>query len=629
MLKKKELKGCSKLSWFSSVLQYMDNQAGLYAFIAAALIVLIYLIKPKPRDKTIPSLIFIMKQSGKAKKQSFFRRLVSEFLFFLHLLIILLLAASATQPFFFSDLQVDAENTVLILDISASMATKDGLSTRFERMQSEAKSNLDGKISIILAGNEPFAVLDGGKKSDAISVIESITPTASLSNIGNSILTANDLLKEKKGIIVVISDFITTEGLEADVAKKTVEAKGRIIKFVNVKKDAKNIGIVDLQLEDDKITATIHNYNTEEKIVTVKFNQDSQQQVKISQDMSTKVSFSPIQGINKLSIDVNNGDDDLLADNIAYASYPLIEQKKILLISNKQKTAILPALQAYKESWNNHVSIDVAEPPKLPIIDHDLIIIDGFDKTKLPNAVIENIDKLVSKGKTNLIVTPQDDFKETKIAKIFPFEILGKGNETEVFNQLAISDITKDVSFSKVNKYLRLRLTDAKSISLAATPDNDTIILISEYNAGLIMYYGINDQESNFRFQISYPIFWQQTIDYMLNKQSLQTLNYKVHDKLLYEDAIQIQTPTKNIKSALVDFDEAGVYKIKGKDIAVNLLNKKESNVNALTDAESNEKLDLESSQSKEKMRLLPYIVYAIIAFLFIELLYIKVRGDL
>ena len=239
------------MSWINTALQYIDNQAGLYAFIAVILVVLIYLIKPKPKDKTIPSLIFIMKQSGKAKKQSFFRRLVSEVLFFMHLLIIMLLAASATQPFFFSDLQVNAENTVLVLDISASMTTKDGLSTRFERMQSEAKSNLDGKISIILAGNEPFVVLDGGKKSDAVSIIESIMPTASLSNIGNSILTANDMLKEKKGIIVVISDFIGTEGLEADVAKKTVEAKGKTIKFIDLKKtNAKSVGIVDLQLDD-------------------------------------------------------------------------------------------------------------------------------------------------------------------------------------------------------------------------------------------------------------------------------------------------------------------------------------------------------------------------------------------
>lgn len=618
------------MSWINTALQYIDNQAGLYAFIAVILVVLIYLIKPKPKDKTIPSLIFIMKQSGKAKKQSFFRRLVSEVLFFMHLLIIMLLAASATQPFFFSDLQVNAENTVLVLDISASMTTKDGLSTRFERMQSEAKSNLDGKISIILAGNEPFVVLDGGKKSDAVSIIESIMPTASLSNIGNSILTANDMLKEKKGIIVVISDFIGTEGLEADVAKKTVEAKGKTIKFIDLKKtNAKSVGIVDLQLDDDKVIAAIHNYNTEEEIVTVKFNQDSTQQVKVSSDMSTKVSFKPLQGINKLSIDVNSGNDYFLLDNTVYISYPVIEEKKILLISNKPKNAILPALQAYKDSWNSHISIDVAEPPKLPIINHDLIIIDGFEKTKLPNAVIENIEKLINKGKTNLIVTPQDDLKETKIAKIFPFEILGKGNETEVFNQLAVSEITKDVSFSKVNKYLRVRITDNKPITLAATPDNDSIIFISGYGAGFIMYYGIYDQESNFKYQISYPIFWQQTIDYMLNKQSLQTLNYKIHDKLLYEDAMQIQTPTKSIKSALIDFDEVGVYKIKNKDIAVNLLNKKESNVNTVNDAASNEQFDLEGSQSKEKTRLLPYIVYAILAFLFIELLYIKVRGDL
>ncbi len=613
------------MSWFTAVLQNIDNQKGLYAFIAIAILILVYLIKPKPRERTVPSLIFVMKQIGKAKKQSFFRRLIAEVLFFLHLLLLLLLAIAATQPFFHTNIEQQSENTVLVLDISASMAVKDGLSTRFDRMKSEALNNMNGKISIILVGNEPFVILDSGKKTDAEDIVNNLKQTASLSNIGNAILTASDLLKDKKGIIVVISDFITTEGLEADIARKTVEAKGGTVKFIDVKKGtANNVGIVDLQLEEDAVIATIENFNNKEESFAVKFNDNEEQQVKISPEVTTKVSFKPIPGINKISLTV---DDDFALDNTAYISYPTIEEKRILLITNKEKSSLIPVLESYKSGWNNHVTVEVAQPPKLPIINHDIVILDGFDKSKVPSSVLENIEKSVSKGKTNLIITAQDDLKDTQVASIIPADFIGKGAETDVFNQLSMAEITTDVSFSKVNKYLKIK--PKKGITLAATPGNESLILLSDYDNGLVLYYGIYDEESKFRYQVSYPVFWQQAIDYLLQKQSVSNLNYKIHEKLVFEDLLPIKTPTKDEKVGTLDFDEVGIYTIKNKQVAVNLLDKKESNINIANEALKTQVYALDQTESKEKLRILPYLVYAFLAILFIELLYIKIRGDL
>src|SRR3989338_11336279 len=132
-----------------------NRPIGLLALIAVAVFIILYLRRPKPQDKVIPSLMFIMKDDKKSTQYAFFQKLMSNLLFLMQLLSILGLALVAAAPYAKLKYDVTLENTVIILDVSASMQAKEKGATRFEEALGKAKSSLSGSNSIIMAENTP------------------------------------------------------------------------------------------------------------------------------------------------------------------------------------------------------------------------------------------------------------------------------------------------------------------------------------------------------------------------------------------------------------------------------------------------------------------------------------------
>src|SRR3989344_8304817 len=105
---------------------------GLLALLGVAAFVVLYLRRPKPVDKVIPSLMFIMKDNKKSKQYSFFQKLMTNLLFLFQLLSILGLALVAAAPFVKLKYDTTLENTVIIIDVSASMQNKEKGTARFD-----------------------------------------------------------------------------------------------------------------------------------------------------------------------------------------------------------------------------------------------------------------------------------------------------------------------------------------------------------------------------------------------------------------------------------------------------------------------------------------------------------------
>ncbi|MBI2656901.1 BatA domain-containing protein, partial [Candidatus Woesearchaeota archaeon] len=72
---------------------------GLWALAAVAVFIILYLRRPKPQEKIIPSLMFIMQDSKRSKQYAFFQKLMTNLLFLLQLLSILGLSLVAAAPF--------------------------------------------------------------------------------------------------------------------------------------------------------------------------------------------------------------------------------------------------------------------------------------------------------------------------------------------------------------------------------------------------------------------------------------------------------------------------------------------------------------------------------------------------
>ena len=152
-------KNSAKLKINKMVTLPFQRPFGLLALIAVAVFIILYLRRPKPQEKVIPSLMFIMKEDKKSKQYSFFQRLMTNLLFLLQLLSILGLSLVAAAPFAKLKYDVTLENTVIILDVSASMQSKEKSVSRFDKAFDEAKKVLSGSNSIIMAENTPLIVL--------------------------------------------------------------------------------------------------------------------------------------------------------------------------------------------------------------------------------------------------------------------------------------------------------------------------------------------------------------------------------------------------------------------------------------------------------------------------------------
>ena len=107
----------------------LTNSIGLLALGFLIPLIIIYLIKPQPKKISIPSLMFLTQQYKKSKTQSFLRKILKDPLFVLQLLVLLFLIFSLTDPWYDTTKIISTENTILVLDISASMQAQD----RFEK----------------------------------------------------------------------------------------------------------------------------------------------------------------------------------------------------------------------------------------------------------------------------------------------------------------------------------------------------------------------------------------------------------------------------------------------------------------------------------------------------------------
>jgi len=151
-------------------------------------------------------------------------------------------------------------------------------------------------------------------------------------------MVASDLLEGRKGRIVVISDFIQTEGQDILVAKRTLVSKSNIVDFVDVASQGKNVGIVDLIIEKYQTKVYIKNYNDDEANVKVKLKKEEaldEKTIKILPKSVESLVFETPLGISTIELDVN---DDFELDNKAFISSPLKKKITALLITNDQES---------------------------------------------------------------------------------------------------------------------------------------------------------------------------------------------------------------------------------------------------------------------------------------------------
>lgn len=581
---------------FNNPSNYFLNTTGLYSFLSLIGLIILYLVRPKPRQKTIPSLMFFLKDQQKNKLNSLFKYFVRNLLFFLQLLILIILSTAIAAPYITQKADIETEHTALVIDVSASTQTKMGFGTRFDKIISEAKKKIGKRNTIILISDTPQLLAKDEGKKKTLEIINTIKPKDTGSNIGDAILFAGEQLE--KGKIVVISDFIST-GTDPYSVKKLVESKGIIVEFVDVSNEARNIGIIDLIVNEDKSVLYIKNFNDKPENVNIKIN-NIEKEITINAKSVETHHFVTPQATTEIIITVK---DDFSLDNKVYISAPQKKKNSAIMITNNPETNLYHALTS-----SSKLDLEISTPPIVKNINHDIIILQNVNVKLLLKETINEIKKKVQEGSL-LIIAVQDDLFDMDLKELLPVTSSGKGTTTKIILELN-NKYTKDIIFGSTDSYFKT--TPKQGAVIASANDNSSLIVYTEFGKGKILYYGIDDAHSVFKNTPWYPIFWDNMIKFMLGREDITKLNFKT-GTYIGPDL----------------YDKTGLYDLPTKKIAVNLLNEKESNINR--QAEQNEqvrKAELEKATLRGTKDFIEEIIFIALIFLFLEFLYIKMRGD-
>jgi len=604
----------------------------VYAFILLIPFILLYLIKPKPRYQMIPTLMFLFRDMGRARKTNFLRRLITNLLFILQLLLMLCILIAIAKPYVDVTKESLFKNTVIVLDVSSSMKAGLDSGTRFEKAVSIAKDGLGGINTLILAKKTPEAVLIDESAGKTKEYLNKLQPTDNPTNLYGAISAAGSYAKADARIIV-ISDFIDTEtDTDLNTIKKTLEAQGTKVDFVRVFSVVPNIGIVDLSVTDIKTSAVIRNYNPEPVDIKLKVNK-VEESLKIGAGSKELFTFTTPPGTSKLELELGGAADEFKADNVAYVSAPSDTEKRVLFITNNNaygKTYLFNALDVMK-----NVKIDVAIPPKIPsLTGYDVFIFKDVNPNLILPGTFKGVKKEVEEGGKAAIIASQTDALSVDYQGLLPLQV--KGITKDMTNILPVGgeSLTSNIDFGITKKYFDVAKIEGKQVVLIAASDNMTpIITFSSMANGKVLFYGILDEdkeaETFFGKSPGYFVFWKRTVDFMTNTPSIKNLNFRTGSLLSFAEEQRIETPAGKITTKDLSLDNAGMYTLKDRTIAINLANEKESDVGK-EDSLAAQGVSQGGDRFKEKTPLeLEYLfIWAALILLLLELLYVKMRGD-
>jgi len=448
----------------------IGEQIGLWALLSLIPLIILYLIRPKPKKLNIPSLMFFMREKGETKKNAFFKTIVRDYMFLIQLIALLGMALAFAMPYF-TYITTTSENVVIVLDVSASSKAEG----RFAREIQTAKDSLGKVNSVVLVSEIPVIALRERSMSETNDFLEKLRPSDMSTNLGDAILLAGTILENKKGKVVVISDFVNAANIDPEKAKAILETRDILVDFVNIAQPAQNIGFVNEEITEETTHLWIKNYKQTHESVQVVYGNEKQT-VEIDANQIEKISFPTKAGVVKVEI-LNK--DDFEVDNSVFISSPEQQKIKVLLITSGKTNFLKYALSSYRL-----VELQVAEPPIVPKTDFDMYIIHDVNYNKVLAGTFSDIADKVKKGAAAVVVA-QKDMKSDEYDDLIPVDIEGGANGGFIFvNQEAF--FTQNIQFGNLRK--AYQVTNRADAVTVASVNNNSVIAVSKLGDGRIMY---------------------------------------------------------------------------------------------------------------------------------------------
>lgn len=622
-----------------------ENPLALAALLSLIPLIIIYMLRPRPTVLAIPSLMFVLKLERERKRvYASLTKIVRDPLFLIQLLMLILLSIGAAGYYYTSQEPLSGEHTVLVLDTSASMQ----VDSRFDDAVKIADGYVSKKNSIILASDTPLLALDGGDASSAKDILNKVKPGAGTADLSAAITTGMRSLSTEGGKIIVISDFTNYKGDDPVASKNLAESYGISVNFVKVGNPADNIGIINgwIEATDGKYgyTGVIKNYKDHSESIKIETGRGTSGNSSTSFSLDVPAGGTKQftlenlgSGITTVQLDVK---DSLPVDNKAYISIPVTSNQRILYVTDNGK---LPSKTALSLLPNSNLTVSKSVPD---VLDNYTLVVLAQKKTPIGNSSVERIESYVRNGgnavfiASGALVPEKTDVDLLKILPVKPLKLDDDENGLGV-KEVLKSSITTDIRSDEISARKYLNATERTgSTTLVALDNGVPLLSYWQVGKGTVFYMGLSDELgedswNNFHNLPEYPVFWIKLVQWLGGTGDISEYNLNTGTLNSLSKTEEIRTPSKTFTSNRVLFDEAGIYELSGKKIAVNLYNDRESNTTVDASelikravAEDGPKIVKEDSYTA-KNDITDYLIGFMFLFILLEILIVRQRGEL
>lgn len=570
-------------------------------------LILLYILKEKSEDLPVSSSIFWEEIYKTLEVNSPFEKLKKNIMLFLQIMIILLIILALMNPFlkFFGK---EYRNVIIVIDNSASMLGINEDETCINRGKAIAKEYIDScangtEISIITANKDAKVLVTSSENKGLVKdKIDNITKSFNPGDLKNSLKLVESMTKELENYEVL---FITDE--ELDIG----DINGQII-YLDKNKSNISIDNIGHKRENGNISiiTTITNRGNED--YSGDFYLYGENDLLEAASLELKKGEEITLNFNIEDTDIDylkgkiSGNDAILEDNTFYHVMKNNDDKKILLVSNKNvflEKALSVVSNADVIKTNDITNISEKDR-------YNLYIFDGILGEYMPHD--GNI----------LIVNPAENNL---------FSVLGEqaGGEAVVVSE-DIPKYLQDMTFiaSKIKK------TDMPSWAKSLiNVGNESVLFLGKHNNQKVAVVNFDFHDTDLPLKAEFPML----IDYIceeLIESNIVNSNYiggediKINGSSEYDELI-LTTPGGRVhtiknNSILRENIELGVYDIEDSNhsfneiFSVNFPSSEEGNIMDDTIEEIEARFNNKGS-IKGMLNITPYIISLIMLLIIVE----------
>lgn len=554
-------------------------------------IILFYLLKLKRKEVVVSSVLLWSHLVKDVQANAPFQKLRRNLLLLLQLLIAILAILAFSQPAYYTR-ALGGNHTVVILDGSASMKSKDGQGgSRFEearRLALRMVADMHGgdRMMVLLATGRTHRLTNFSSDANELrAAINASKPQDTDTHLRDAVLLAASAAAtgamDANNRIYVLSDG-------AFPPMSDIDPRGSEVRFVKVGSRSNNVGIVAMDVRRSfkdggkyQMFVAVRNYAPEPRATNIEFYRNGNlvdaRELKLpaasqadgfSERAEILENLTEVNGILEARLDLK---DDLDSDNIAYSQISARRDLQVLLVTDGN----LYLQRALNLDPNVRLSVTTPDA-YIGQPDFDVVVFENVGPKK---------------------VGPGNHLYINCGGPTAPVQVIGKIQNAGIVDWERGHPVMRYVRLSAMQMLEALKVTDRPWAVRLAEHETGTAIAVGEHAGVKSAFVGFPLLKTEFPLRVAFPIFFNNMVQWLgarpgktegMQLRTGQPASFDIPEGV---KEVTVKAPDGSRASARVDgrtatysdTEQLGVYEASGANLnarfATNLLSRDESNI--------------------------------------------------